>query len=124
MEIKGTIYRILPQQEVTFSDGGKMMKGGFVIMREGESPKPVAFELFGEERLTLLNGLAVGMPVQVSFYADSREGKDGKFYTTLKCTHLTALGGNTIPTATSPTPLPTSPVGQMPVMNDDDEVPF
>ena len=84
----------------------------------------MAFELFGEERLALLNGVTIGMPVHVSFYADSREGKDGKFYTTLKCTHLMTHGGNTIPTAASPTPLPTSPVGQMPVMNDDDEVPF
>ncbi len=88
MEINGTIYRILRQEEVTFSDGTKKMKGGFVIMREGEYPKPVAFELFGEERLLLLNGLTLGMPVRVSFYADSREGKDGKYYTTLRCTNV------------------------------------
>lgn len=124
MEITGTIFKVLTQEEVTFSDGSKMMKGGFVIMREGQYPKPVAFELFGEERLALLNGVTIGMPVHVSFYADSREGKDGRFYTTLKCTRLMTHGGNTIPTAASPTPLPTSPVGQMPVINDDDEVPF
>lgn len=47
MEINGTIYRILQNQEVIFNDGTKKVKGGFVIMREGEYPKPVAFELFG-----------------------------------------------------------------------------
>lgn len=88
MEINGTIYRILQNQEVTFNDGTKKVKGGFVIMREGDYPKPVAFELFGEERLTMLNGLNLGMPVRVSFYAESREGKDGKFYTTLRCTNI------------------------------------
>lgn len=88
MEINGTIYKILPQEEVTFNDGTKKIKGGFVIMREGDYPKPVAFEMFGEERLSMLNGLIVGMPVRVSFYAESRAGKDGKFYTTLRCTSL------------------------------------
>ena len=88
MEINGTIYRILQNQEVTFGDGTKKIKGGFVIMREGDYPKPVAFELFGEERLSMLNGLTLGMPVRVSFYAESREGKDGKFYTTLRCTNI------------------------------------
>lgn len=92
METKGTIYRILQQEEVTFGDGTKKIKGGFVIMREGDYPKPVAFELFGEERLSMLNGLTLGMPVRVSFYAESREGKDGKFYTTLRCTNIMHLG--------------------------------
>ena len=91
MEINGTIYRILQNQEVTFGDGTKKVKGGFVIMREGDYPKPVAFELFGEERLSLLNGLSLGMPVRVSFYAESREGKDGKYYTTLRCTNIMHL---------------------------------
>ena len=88
MEINGTIYRILPQQDVVFGDGTRKVKGGFVIMREGDYPKPVAFEMFGEERLSMLNGLNLGMPVRVSFYAESREGKDGKYYTTLRCTNI------------------------------------
>ena len=69
MEINGTIYRILQNQEVTFGDGTKKVKGGFVIMREGDYPKPV----------------------RVSFYAESREGKDGKYYTTLRCTNIMHL---------------------------------
>jgi hypothetical protein len=92
MEINGTIYRILQQEEVKFGDGTKKIKGGFVIMREGDYPKPVAFELFGEDRLSLLNGLTLGMPVKVSFYAESRESKNGKYYTTLRCTNIMHLG--------------------------------
>lgn len=38
MEINGTIYRILPQEEVSFGDATKKKKGGFVVMREGELP--------------------------------------------------------------------------------------
>lgn len=90
MEINGTIYKILQKQEVTFNDGTKKMKGGFVIMSEGEFPKHVAFELFGEERLSMIASLAVGTPVKVYFYVDSREGRDGKYYTTLRCTNVLA----------------------------------
>ena len=110
MEINGTIYRILQNQEVTFNDGTKKVKGGFVIMREGDYPKPVAFELFGEERLSMLNGLSLGMPVRVSFYAESREGKDGKYYTTLRCTNLMPFVPGMMPPApVTPTPATTFP---------------
>ena len=110
MEINGTIYRILPQEEVTFGDGTKKKKGGFVIMREGDYPKPVYFEMFGEERLSMLNGITVGAPVRVIFYAESREGKDGKFYTTLRCTNvMPQVAGMMPPAAANTTPSPTTP---------------
>ena len=119
MEINGTIYRILQQEEVTFGDGTKKIKGGFVIMREGDYPKPVAFELFGEDRLSLLNGLTLGMPVRVSFFAESRESKNGKYYTTLRCFNIVhpgatsneppVSGGN--PTTSNTTPYSWNPSG-------------
>lgn len=121
MEINGTIYRFLQNQEVTFGDGTKKIKGGFVIMREGDYPKPVAFELFGEERLAMLNGLNLGMPVRVSFYAESRAGKDGKYYTTLRCTNLLTLA--TVQPREAKTPLPETDELTVPVSPDDD-VPF
>jgi hypothetical protein len=121
MEINGTIYRILQKQEVTFNDGSKKEKGGFVIMRDGDYPKPVAFELFGEERLSMLKGLTLGMPVRVSFYAESREGKDHKFYTTLRCTSLLSLApAQPIKTEKAQ---PETDALMMPI-SPDDEVPF
>ena len=45
MEIRGTVYRILPQAAVTLGDGTTRIKGGFVIMREGDCLKPMAFFL-------------------------------------------------------------------------------
>lgn len=121
MEINGTIYKILPQEEVTFNDGTKKIKGGFVIMREGDYPKPVYFEMFGEERLSMLNGLTIGMPVRVSFYAESREGKGGKFYTMLRCTNL-LVPGTEQPAKPEP-PQPETDELTIPV-SPDDEVPF
>ena len=121
MEINGTIYRILPRQDVVFGDGTRKVKGGFVIMREGDYPKPVAFELFGEERLSMLNGLNLGMPVRVSFYAESREGKDGRYYTTLRCTNLLAL----VPTQPKAVESPQPEIDELMIpVSPDDEVPF
>lgn len=91
MEIEGRVLKILPTAEVTLGDGTKRMKGGFVIMREGEYAKPVAFELFGDDRLALLGGLSAGMPVRVNFAAVSFEGKNGSYYTTLRCTNVFPL---------------------------------
>ena len=143
MEISGTVFKILPQQEVTFGDGTRRMKGGFVIMRDGDYPKPVAFELFGEERLTMLSGLNIGMPVRISFSAESREGKNGNYYTTLRCFNIVPMVatsapsnsiGNTPQTAApnytwnheSGTPKTQSPQG-VPYENDlpfDDDIPI
>ena len=121
MEINGTIYRILRQEEVTFGDGTKKMKGGFVISCNMDYPHYVAFEMFGEERLSLLNGLAPGMPVRVGFYAESRLGKKGGYYTTLRCFNILALDP-VRPTKTE-NPQPETDELTIPVSPDDD-VPF
>ena len=122
MEINGTIYRILPQQDVVFGDGTRKVKGGFVIMREGEYAKPVAFELFGDDRLAMLTGLADGMPVKVNFIAVSFEGKNGGYYTTLRCSNvvpLVAANGMTLPQNQMPTAEPEA--NRLPV---EDGLPF
>ena len=115
MEINGTIYKILPQEEVTLSDGTKKNKGGFVIMREDEYPKPVAFELFGEERLALLTGFTVGMPVRVSFFAESFESRNGSYFTSMRCFHISQMTApSTMPPAqshTAPAMGPWNPTG-------------
>ena len=109
MEINGTIFKILPQSEVSFGDGTKKMKGGFVIMSDGEYAKKVAFELFGDERLALLSRLSVGMPVKVNILPVSFEGKDGKYYSTLRCTNVFPLVAAAAPSANAETaPAPTA----------------
>ena len=106
------MYKILRQEEVTLGDGTKKMKGGFVIMREGEYSKPVAFELFGDERLSLLTGLSAGMPVKVNFIAVSFEGKNGGYYTTLRCTNVFPLvTGTAMPVNQASTVAAANPTG-------------
>ena len=107
MEITGTIYRILPKEEVTLGDGTKKMKGGFVIMCEGEYAKPLAFELFGDERLALLTGITVGMPVKAFFLPVSFEGKNGRYHSTLRCTNIFPL--TTAAPASNPSSITSNP---------------
>ncbi len=140
MEIEGTIYKILPRELVTFGDGTQKAKGGFVISCNIDYPHYVAFELFGEERLVMLEGLSAGMPIRVNFYAESRESKNGNFYTALKCFGITTLAtqnpasaglapveypNSVPPTATVP-PVQNTPQvsGTASLLSDDDEVPF
>lgn len=139
MEIKGTIYKILPKEEVTLGDGTKKTKGDFVITHS-EQPSYAAFELFGEERLSMLDGLAVGMPVKVNFYAESRLSKNGNYFTTLKCLGIATLAAqNPTPTGIAPVQYPNAvpptatvtPVQNTPpasetsnFLSDNDEVPF
>ena len=125
---------------MTFGDGTKRIKGGFVITHGIDYPSYAAFELFGEERLSMLANVAVGMPVKVSFYAESRESKSGKFYTTLKCFGIATLATqnpaavgiapvqypNAVPPTATISPVKdTSPAsGTTNFLSDDDEVPF
>lgn len=144
MEIEGIVYKILPREEVTFGDGTKKIKGGFVITHGIDYPSHAAFELFGEERLSMLDNITVGMPVKVSFYAESREAKTGKFagkyFTSLKCFGIAALAAqNSAPSGMSPIQYPNAvpPTATIPPVQDtpsasgttdflseDDEVPF
>lgn len=96
MEIQGTMVKILPVEEITFSDGAKNNKGGFVIKRL-DYPKMVFFEVFGKERIALLESIQVGASVNVSFYAESHESKNGYYITSLRCINIVNLSAT--PTA-------------------------
>lgn len=139
MEIEGTVYKILPKEEVTFGDGTKRIKGGFAITHGIDYPSYAAFELFGEERLSMLSNITVGMLVKVSFYAESRESKTGKYFTSLRCFGIATLATQNPPTmgiapvqypnAAPPTatvpPVKSTPAsGTANFLSDDDEVPF
>lgn len=131
MEIKGTLMKICPTVDINLKDGGSIKKGGFVIMREGDYPKPVYFEMMGSDRLQGLEGLVVGTPLRVFFYPESREASDGRYFTSLRCTGVynavqpQTQGWNPLPTpnlhiATTEN----APKGDLDWLMDDDKTPF
>lgn len=83
MEISGKLIKIL--QEVRGeSQRGPWVRGGFVIETEGEYPRQVAFTTFGEDRLAMVQSIALNTPVIVNFNPESRE-YEGRWFTDLRC---------------------------------------
>lgn len=91
MTMEGTLHTICPAADIRLKDGGAIRKGGFVIALGGSCPRPVYFEVMGEEPLRQLSALAPGVPLRVHFYPESREGRGGRYFTSLRCTGVVSL---------------------------------
>lgn len=66
------------------NDGRPWVRTQFAIMTTGDSGRMVAFDAFGEDKVTAVEGLSVGTTIVVEYSPESREYGD-KFYTNLKC---------------------------------------
>ena len=86
MEITGTLIKILPETRGE-SQRGPWVRGGFVIQTDGEYPRQVAFTTFGEDRLAMVQNIALNSPVVVNFSPESREFND-RWYTDLRCSRI------------------------------------
>lgn len=101
MDITGKLIKILPNQEGD-SARGHWVRGGFVIETDEMYPKMVAFTLFGEDRLAMINGLAMNSPVTVTFSPESREYNE-RWYTDLRCIRvMPAVAAAAAPVAGQP----------------------
>lgn len=91
MDVTGRLIKILPEMRGE-SQRGPWVRGGFVIETEDTYPRQMAFTLFGEERLTMLNSLVMNAPVVVTFSPESREYQD-RWYTDLRCIRVVPFSG-------------------------------
>ena len=91
MDITGRLIKILPEVRGE-SQRGPWVKGGFVIETEDTYPRQVAFTLFGEDRLAMVNALVMNAPVVVTFSPESREYND-RWYTDLRCIRVVPFAG-------------------------------
>ena len=83
MEILGRLVRVLPEQSGD-SAKGRWIRGGFVIETSEQYPKQVAFTMFGEDKVAMIKGIAMGAQLNVHFSPESREFQ-GRWYTDLRC---------------------------------------
>jgi len=86
MDIKGRLLQILPLQSGTSKAGNGWSKQEFVIESDEQFPKKVCFTLFGD-KVSLLNGLAIGTQIEVVFNLESREF-NGKWYSNINAWKL------------------------------------
>ncbi len=100
MDITGRLIKILPEVRGE-SQRGPWVRGGFVIETEDTYPRQIAFTLFGEDRLAMLNSLVMNSPVVVTFSPESREYQD-RWYTDLRCIRVVPFSGAAAPAAAAP----------------------
>lgn len=87
MDISGKLIKILPEVRGE-SQRGPWVRGGFVIETDDMYPKQVAFTLFGEDRLAMINGIQMNAVITVTFAPESREYNE-RWYTDLRCIRVT-----------------------------------
>lgn len=78
LSVKGKIEQILKPESGVSRAGKEWSKQDFVIETQEQYPKKVCFTLFGD-KTSLINGLAPGTEVEVSFNIESRE-YNGKYF--------------------------------------------
>ena len=96
MEITGTLTKVLEEARGE-SARGPWVRGGFVIETVNDTyPRMVAFTCFGEERIAMIKGIAVGTQVTVTFAPESREFQ-GRYYTDLRCIRVVPFVAGQMP---------------------------
>lgn len=78
LSVKGRIQQILKPESGVSRAGKEWQKQEFVIETEEQFPRKVCFTLFGD-KTSLIEGLANGQEVEVSFNVESRE-YNGKWF--------------------------------------------
>jgi len=72
LSVKGKIDQVLKPESGTSRAGKDWSKREFIIETDEQFPKKVCFTLFGD-KVNLIDGLAAGQEVEVSFNLESRE---------------------------------------------------
>lgn len=132
MDITGRLIKILPEMRGE-SQRGPWVRGGFVIETEDTYPRQVAFTLFGEDRLAMLQTLVMNAPVVVTFSPESREYNE-RWYTDLRCIRVVPFSGAAAPAAAPASAAPAAPAPAAPAApaapfasqpaDSDDDLPF
>ena len=110
MEITGKLIKILPNVECE-SQRGHWVRGGFVIETDGEYPRMVAFTVFGEERVAMVQNVPMNSTVVVTFSPESREYND-RWYTDLRCSRVQTAASAPLPGASQGYAWSGAPQGQ------------
>lgn len=82
MEIQGKIIQVLPLQEGTSSKGNVWKLQPYVLETQGQYPKKVYFEVFGEDRIKQ-NPAQEGEEVTVGIDIESEE-YNGRWFTKIR----------------------------------------
>ena len=106
MEITGKIIAVLPANSGTSArTGNTWMSQTYVIETQGQYPKKLAFDVFGEERIKQFN-IQQGEELTVRFDIDAHEYQ-GRYFNQIRAFNVEKSGQQT---TQQPTPQPTDNV--------------
>ena len=80
LKLNGTITKVLEVEKGTSKAGKEWQKQSFVIDTGDQYNPEVCFQLFGEDKIQMLNGINTGDKIEVSFNLSSREYKGRYFH--------------------------------------------
>ena len=95
LSVKGRIQQILKPESGVSRAGKEWQKQEFVIETEEQFPRKVCFTLFGD-KTSLIDGLASGQEVEVSFNLESRE-YNGKWFHNINAWKIDTASTENIP---------------------------
>ena len=78
--INGKLVKVLEMQNGTTKAGKEWVKQSFVIDTGSDYNSEICFNLFGQDKVSLISDASVGMEVEVFYNLYSREYK-GNYYT-------------------------------------------
>ena len=106
MEITGKIIAVLPENSGTSArTGNPWMSQAYVIETQGQYPKKLAFDVFGEERIKQFN-IQQGEELTVRFDFDAHE-YNGRWFNQIRAYNVEKIGQQT---TQQPTTQPTANV--------------
>lgn len=102
MEITGKIIAVLPANSGTSArTGNPWMSQTYVIETQGQYPKKLAFDVFGEERIKQFN-IKQGEELTVSFDFDAHE-YNNRWFNQIRAFNVEKIGQQTIQQPTQQT---------------------
>lgn len=90
LEIKGKIIAVL-EEKTGEGKNGKWQSQDAVIETDGQYPKKVCFNMFGDKIIPL----SIGQEVNVSFEVESKEF-NGRWFTNLRAWKVDVIGGSSV----------------------------
>ncbi len=121
LEVTGKLESVLPEVTGTGRNGA-WVKQSFVIQTEGQYPKQVCFDAWGD-KADVVKNMNAGEMVKVSFEPESREF-NGKWYTNLRAWRIEAVTGSAQTPPPPPPPADAAPSGDSSAPQVEDDLPF
>lgn len=79
MEVKGRVFKVMPEQSGVSANGKNWLKSTFIIETLGEYQDKISFDVMTEKLSPLVKGLKTGEEITVHFNVKSREYQDKWF---------------------------------------------